>query len=95
MAEAVAAAVESERHVVITAGTGTGKTLAYLVPVVASGRRAVVATATKGAFAVVAARIMSIDAARMNCTCPVTSCCSACAVPFAARSVGAKPCRAR
>jgi ATP-dependent DNA helicase DinG len=47
MAEAVAAAVESERHAVITAGTGTGKTLAYLVPVVASGRRAVVATATK------------------------------------------------
>ncbi|MBU6201508.1 MAG: ATP-dependent DNA helicase [Acidobacteria bacterium] len=47
MAEAVAAAIESGRHAVITAGTGTGKTLAYLVPVVASGRRAVVATATK------------------------------------------------
>jgi ATP-dependent DNA helicase DinG len=47
MAEAVAAAIDSGRHVVITAGTGTGKTLAYLVPVVASGRRAVIATATK------------------------------------------------
>jgi ATP-dependent DNA helicase DinG len=47
MAEAVAAAIDSGRHAVITAGTGTGKTLAYLVPVVASGRRAVIATATK------------------------------------------------
>ena len=47
MAETVAAAVESGRHAVVTAGTGTGKTLAYLVPLVASGRRAVVATATK------------------------------------------------
>jgi ATP-dependent DNA helicase DinG len=43
----VTAAIDSGRHAVITAGTGTGKTLAYLVPVVASGRRAVIATATK------------------------------------------------
>ena len=47
MAEAVAAAVAGERHLVVQAGTGTGKTLAYLVPAILSGRRVVVATATK------------------------------------------------
>lgn len=56
MAEAVSAVMESGRHAVITAGTGTGKTLAYLVPLVASGRRAVVATATKALQDQVAAR---------------------------------------
>jgi ATP-dependent DNA helicase DinG len=47
MAEAVARAVAQERHLVVQAGTGTGKTLAYLVPVILAGRRCVVATATK------------------------------------------------
>lgn len=47
MAEAVHGAVESGRHLVVQAGTGTGKTLGYLVPLVMSGRRAVVSTATK------------------------------------------------
>ena len=47
MAEAVAAAVAGQRHLVVRAGTGTGKSLAYLVPVILSGRRVVVATATK------------------------------------------------
>ncbi len=47
MAEAVAAAVDSGRHLVVQAGTGTGKTLAYLVPAIGSGSRVVVATATK------------------------------------------------
>ena len=47
MAEAVARAVSTERHLVVQAGTGTGKTLAYLVPVILAGRRCVVATATK------------------------------------------------
>jgi ATP-dependent DNA helicase DinG len=46
MAEAVAAAIEGRRHLVVQAGTGTGKTLAYLVPAVLSGRKVVVATAT-------------------------------------------------
>lgn len=46
MAAAVAAAVESGRHLIVQAGTGTGKTLAYLAPVIASGQRAVVVTAT-------------------------------------------------
>jgi ATP-dependent DNA helicase DinG len=47
MAEAVAAAIESERHLAVAAGTGTGKSLAYLVPVVLSRRKVVIATATK------------------------------------------------
>ncbi len=47
MAEAVATAIEEERHLVVQAGTGTGKSLAYLLPAVRSGRRVVVATATK------------------------------------------------
>ena len=48
MAEAVSKAIVGERHLVVQAGTGTGKTLAYLVPAILSGRRTVVvATATK------------------------------------------------
>jgi ATP-dependent DNA helicase DinG len=47
MAEAVAEAIERHRHLVVEAGTGTGKSLAYLLPVVVAGRRCVVATATK------------------------------------------------
>lgn len=47
MAEAVARAIEDRRHLVVQAGTGTGKSLAYLVPAILSGRKVVVATATK------------------------------------------------
>ena len=47
MAEAVATAIEHVRHLVVQAGTGTGKSLGYLVPAVLSGQRTVVATATK------------------------------------------------
>jgi ATP-dependent DNA helicase DinG len=47
MAEHVAGAIEHGRHLVVQAGTGTGKTLAYLVPAITSGRRTVVVTATK------------------------------------------------
>jgi ATP-dependent DNA helicase DinG len=47
MAQAVARAVQLGRHLVVQAGTGTGKSLAYLLPVALSGRKAVVATATK------------------------------------------------
>jgi ATP-dependent DNA helicase DinG len=46
MAEAVRAAIEEDRHLIVQAGTGTGKTLGYLVPVLMSGRKAIVATAT-------------------------------------------------
>jgi ATP-dependent DNA helicase DinG len=47
MAVTVARALESESRAVIEAGTGTGKTLAYLVPAVLSGKKVLVSTATK------------------------------------------------
>lgn len=47
MAEAIAEGISLSTHVVVEAGTGTGKTFAYLVPAIVSGRRTVVATATK------------------------------------------------
>ncbi|MHB1784787.1 MAG: ATP-dependent DNA helicase [Acidimicrobiales bacterium] len=47
MASAVAAAIQNQRHLIVQAGTGTGKSLAYLVATVQSGHKAVVATATK------------------------------------------------
>jgi ATP-dependent DNA helicase DinG len=47
MATAVAQAVTAETHLVVQAGTGTGKTLAYLAPILLSGARSVVVTATK------------------------------------------------
>ncbi|MEU7160030.1 ATP-dependent DNA helicase [Streptomyces chrestomyceticus] len=46
MAEAVAEAVEDSSHLLVQAGTGTGKSLGYLVPALAHGDRVVVATAT-------------------------------------------------
>ncbi len=47
MARAVEHALSARRYLVAEAGTGTGKTLAYLVPAVLSGRRVIVSTATK------------------------------------------------
>ena len=47
MVQAVAKALASQEHLLVQAGTGTGKSLAYLVPALASGKRVVVATATK------------------------------------------------
>ena len=47
MCEAVAEAMESGHHLVVSAGTGTGKSLAYLVPIVLGEGPSVVATATK------------------------------------------------
>jgi ATP-dependent DNA helicase DinG len=47
MAEIAEDAFQKHQHVVIEAGTGTGKTLAYLIPAIRSGRRVVVSTATK------------------------------------------------
>jgi ATP-dependent DNA helicase DinG len=47
MATAVARAIRGRRHLVVQAGTGTGKSLGYLVPALVLGTRAVVATATK------------------------------------------------
>jgi ATP-dependent DNA helicase DinG len=47
MAEAVHDAFVKHHHAVVEAGTGTGKTLAYLIPAICSGRRVVISTATK------------------------------------------------
>lgn len=47
MAAHVADAIDSQRHLVVAAGTGTGKSLAYLVAAARSGKRVMVATATK------------------------------------------------
>ena len=47
MAKIATDAFEKHQHVVIEAGTGTGKTLAYLLPAIRSGRRVVISTATK------------------------------------------------
>jgi ATP-dependent DNA helicase DinG len=47
MAELVEAAFKEKRHLIVEAGTGTGKTLAYLIPAIRSGRRVVISTATK------------------------------------------------
>jgi ATP-dependent DNA helicase DinG len=47
MAEAVESALADKRHLIVEAGTGTGKTLAYLVPALLSGKKIVVSTGTK------------------------------------------------
>src|SRR5215813_602393 len=47
MAQAVEHALAEKRHLVVEAGTGTGKTLAYLVPVIRSGKRVLISTGTK------------------------------------------------
>jgi len=47
MALAVEAALADKRHQIVEAGTGTGKTLAYLVPAILSGKRVVISTGTK------------------------------------------------
>jgi ATP-dependent DNA helicase DinG len=47
MAEAVEQAITERRHLLAEAGTGTGKTLAYLLPAIRSGKRVIVSTGTK------------------------------------------------
>ena len=47
MAEAVEKALQDRRHLLVEAGTGTGKTLAYLLPVIRSGKRVIISTGTK------------------------------------------------
>jgi ATP-dependent DNA helicase DinG len=47
MARVVEEAFAKKRHAIVEAGTGTGKTLAYLIPALRSGRRVVISTATK------------------------------------------------
>lgn len=47
MAEVVADAIATRMHLLVEAGTGTGKTFAYLVPAILSGQRTLVSTATR------------------------------------------------
>jgi ATP-dependent DNA helicase DinG len=47
MAEAAESAIADKKHLIVEAGTGTGKTLAYLVPALLSGKRVVISTGTK------------------------------------------------
>jgi superfamily II DNA or RNA helicase len=47
MAEAVAEAIADSDKLVIEAGTGTGKTFAYLLPALMSGRKTIISTGTK------------------------------------------------
>ena len=47
MAQAVEQAIDEKRHLIVEAGTGTGKTLAYLLPVIRSGKRVIISTGTK------------------------------------------------
>jgi ATP-dependent DNA helicase DinG len=47
MAEAVESSLAEKKHLIVEAGTGTGKTLAYLLPAILSGRRVVISTGTK------------------------------------------------
>jgi ATP-dependent DNA helicase DinG len=47
MAKAVEQALDEKRHLIVEAGTGTGKTLAYLLPSLRSGKRVIISTGTK------------------------------------------------
>jgi len=47
MAKAVERALEEKRHLIVEAGTGTGKTLAYLLPALRTGQRVIISTGTK------------------------------------------------
>ncbi len=47
MAEAVEGALKNRHHLIVEAGTGVGKTLAYLIPSILAGKRVVISTGTK------------------------------------------------
>ena len=47
MAKAVERALEERHHLIVEAGTGTGKTLAYLLPALRTGKRVIISTGTK------------------------------------------------
>ena len=47
MAKAVERALQEHRHLIVEAGTGTGKTLAYLLPALRTGQRVIISTGTK------------------------------------------------
>jgi ATP-dependent DNA helicase DinG len=47
MSEVIAEGLQQGRHVIVEAGTGVGKTLAYLIPAILSGKKVVISTGTK------------------------------------------------
>jgi ATP-dependent DNA helicase DinG len=47
MARAVERALQENKHLIVEAGTGTGKTLAYLLPALRTGQRVIISTGTK------------------------------------------------
>jgi ATP-dependent DNA helicase DinG len=47
MAKSVERALQERRHLIVEAGTGTGKTLAYLLPALRTGQRVIISTGTK------------------------------------------------
>jgi ATP-dependent DNA helicase DinG len=47
MAAAIEAAISEQHHLIVEAGTGTGKTFAYLLPSFLSGRKAIISTGTR------------------------------------------------
>ncbi len=47
MAQEIEQVLAEKRHLIVEAGTGTGKTLAYLLPVIRSGKRVIISTGTK------------------------------------------------
>lgn len=47
MAKAIVEAIRANRHLIAEAGTGTGKTFAYLAPAILSGKKVIISTGTK------------------------------------------------
>jgi len=66
MADAVELALEEERHLFVEAGTGTGKTFAYLVPAILSGRKVIVSTATRALQEQIFAKDLPLVAAALQ-----------------------------
>jgi ATP-dependent DNA helicase DinG len=62
MARRVAHAIDDDERLLVEAGTGTGKTIAYLLPAILSGRRVVVSTGTR----TLQDQIASVDLPRLS-----------------------------
>ena len=73
MAERIADAIDGDERLLVEAGTGTGKTLAYLVPALLSGRKVVVSTGTK----TLQDQIATVDLPRLRACSIAPGCCRA------------------
>ncbi|HUO82065.1 MAG TPA: ATP-dependent DNA helicase [Gammaproteobacteria bacterium] len=72
MCEAVAQAMADREALVVEAGTGTGKTFAYLVPALRSGRRVIISTGTRALQDQLYRRDLPLIAAAIGCPARVT-----------------------